>query len=77
MISLAIIPDSFHIMDIIQFNSYDVLSEFARGIFIDYVWAFELFSLLLTIVIVGFTLYSGKLKIENGKLTKKEDKGHV
>jgi len=77
MISLAMLPDSFHLMDIIQFNSYDVLSEFARGIFIDYVWAFELLSLLLTIVIAGFSLYSGKMKIENGKLTKREDKNNV
>ena len=60
MISLAMIPDSFHIMELQQFNSYDVISEFARGIFIDYVWAFELLSLLLTIIIAGFTLYRRK-----------------
>ena len=57
MISLAMLPDSFHIMEIVPFNSYDVISEFARGIYIDYVWAFELLSLLLTICIAGFTLY--------------------
>ena len=57
MISLAMLPDSFHIMEVVPFNSYDVISEFARGIYIDYVWAFELLSLLLTIVIAGFTLY--------------------
>ena len=57
MISLAMLPDSFHIMETVPFNSYDVISEFARGIYIDYVWAFELLSLLLTIVIAGFTLY--------------------
>ncbi len=56
MISLAMSPDSFHFMDIQQFNSYDVISEFTRGIFIDYVWAFELLSLLLTIIIAGFTM---------------------
>ena len=62
MISLAMMPDAFHFMEIQQFNSYDVLSEFARGIFIDYVWAFELLSLLLTIVIAGLTLFKGKYK---------------
>ena len=77
MISLVMIPDSFHLMEIQQFNSYDVISEFARGIFIDYVWAFELLSLLLTIVIAGFSLYSGKLKIEKKRLLKKGGEGHV
>ena len=60
MISLAMLPDSFHIMDSVPFNSYDVISEFARGIYIDYVWAFELLSLLLTIIIAGLTLFRGK-----------------
>ena len=53
-------PLTFHLMEIQQFNSYDVISEFARGIFIDYVWSFELLSLLLTIIIAGFTLISKK-----------------
>ena len=56
IISLAMLPDSFHYTELVQFNSYDVISEFARGIFIDYVWAFELLSLLLTIIIAGFTV---------------------
>ena len=62
MISFAMLPDSFHIMDLVPFNSYDVISEFARGIYIDYVWAFELLSLLLTIVIAGFTLFKNRSK---------------
>jgi len=68
MISLAMLPDSFHFMKIQQFNSYDVLSEFARGIYINYVWAFELMSLLLTIVIAGFTMIDKKHIKERGKL---------
>ena len=60
MISLAMLPDSFHIMENVQFNSYDIISEFSRGIFIDYVWAFELLSLLLTIIVAGFTMLSKK-----------------
>ena len=70
MISLAMLPDSFHIMEPVPFNSYDVISEFARGIYIDYVWAFELLSLLLTIIIAGLTLY----KRECVKLVKKGGK---
>ena len=51
------IPDTFHLMELQQTNSYDVLSSFARGLYMDYVWAFELLSLLLTIVIAGFTMF--------------------
>lgn len=57
MISLAELPDTFNIVELPQVNSYDVLSSFAKGIFIDYVWAFELLSLLLTIVIAGLTIF--------------------
>lgn len=77
MISVAMLPDTFHLMELQQFNSYDVISEFARGIFIDYVWAFELLSLLLTIVIAGLTLFSGKRKSKCGKLTEKGGKQNV
>ena len=77
MISLAMLPDSFHIAESVPFNSYDVISEFARGIYIDYVWAFELLSLLLTIIIVGLTLIIEKRKMKCGKLIKKEGKTNV
>jgi len=60
MISLAMIPDTFHIMNSVSFNTYDVISEFARGIFIDYVLAFELLSLVLTIIIAGLTMLQKK-----------------
>ena len=49
MMSLAMMPDTFHNMELVQVNAFDT-------IFIDYVWAFELVSLLLTIVIAGFGL---------------------
>ena len=67
MISLAMLPESFHLTEIQQFNSYEVMSAFARGIFMDYVWAFELLSLLLTVVIAGFSLFSGKVKFRKGE----------
>ena len=56
MMSLAIMPDTFHNMEIVHMNAYDTLRAFARGIFINYVWAFELVSLLLTMVIAGIGL---------------------
>ena len=56
MMSLAMSPDTFHTMELVQVNAFDTIRAFARGIFINYVWAFELVSLLLTIVIAGFGL---------------------
>ena len=35
---------------------FDTIKSFAKGIFINYVWAFELVSLLLTVVIAGIGL---------------------
>ena len=77
MISLVMQPFSFNFMELQQYNSYDVISEFARGIFIDYVWAFELLSLLLTIIIAGLTLFKGKCKVESGKLIKNRREQNV
>ena len=62
MISLAMMPDSFHFMELQQFNSYDVISAFGQGIFIYYVWGFELLSLLLTIIIAGIAMLDKKHK---------------
>ena len=56
MMSLAMSPNTFHNMELVQVNAFDTIRAFARGIFINYVWAFELVSLLLTIVIAGFGL---------------------
>ena len=46
----------FNIAENIQSTFYDVISAFAKGIFINYVWAFELVSLLLVIVIAGIAM---------------------
>lgn len=53
MMSLIITPDTFHTMELIQTNIFDNLKAFASGLFVNYVWAFELVSLLLTIAVVG------------------------
>ena len=55
--TIIMVPESFNKMDISQINSVDVMHAFAEGLFRDYVLAFELLSFLLTIVIVGFTVY--------------------
>ena len=58
--SISKFPQTFSFTELAQVNPYDVLSSFAGGIFIDYVWAFELLSLLLTIVIAGLTIFRKK-----------------
>ena len=63
MMSLAMSPNTFHNMELVQVNAFDTIRAFARGIFINYVWAFELVSLLLTIVIAGF----GLIKFRKGR----------
>ena len=60
MISLSILPDTFNLTEIPQVNSYDILSSFAKGVFINYVWSFELVSLLLTVIIAGLTMFKKK-----------------
>lgn len=63
IISLVIMPESFNIMPTNQVNAFDIISAFAKGVFINYVWAFELVSLLLTIVIAGIVMISNKRDI--------------
>ncbi len=60
LMSLAITPDTFNMTELVQVNAFDTLRAFASGIFINYVWAFELISLLLTIVIAGIGMIGGK-----------------
>lgn len=63
MISLVMLPETFRIMPLPQLNSFDVISAFAKGIFINYVWAFELVSILLTIVIAGISVFRGRRSV--------------
>lgn len=39
-------------------TSIQVINTFSRKIFIDYVWAFELVSIILTIIVAGLTLFN-------------------
>lgn len=62
MMSLVMMPDTFHIMETVQITAFDNISAFAKGIFVDYVCAFELVSLLLLIVIAGISMLDRKGK---------------
>lgn len=57
MTSVVITPDSFNFIGETPVSQYEVLQAFGRGIFVKYVWAFELLSVVLTIIAVGLTLF--------------------
>ena len=56
--SMLVVPDSF-CTDIINTNPQGAVSAIGQAIFVKYVWAFEIMSLLLTIVVIGFTMFRG------------------
>lgn len=60
--SLAMFPDVFNQCIHQEIGSYDVILTFAKGIYINYVWAFELVSLLLVIIIAGISMLSSYVK---------------
>lgn len=64
MTSLLINPVDFNTSDIEVNSSLQVLGAIAHGIFVKYVWAFELVSLILTIIVVGLTIF---VKKEDGR----------
>ena len=63
MISLIILPDTFNILEPVQTSSKEIIFAFSRGIFKNYVWSFELLSLLLTIVIAGLSMHNKKRRL--------------
>ena len=54
LMSIAITPIGFNSAEIIKVSFLQNISAITTEIFVKYVWAFELLSLLLTIIIVGF-----------------------
>ena len=60
MISLVILPDTFNYTELLQTSSYENILSFAKGIFVNHVFPFELISLLLTVTIAGLTLFKAR-----------------
>ena len=50
----------FNISENIENTSVQVLSAFSQGLFVNYIYAFELIALILTIIVVGITLFDKK-----------------
>jgi len=64
MMSLVMLPNTFSIQEIEQITAQDCITSFAKGIFNNYVYAFELVSILLTIIVAGLTLFRQKGRAE-------------
>jgi len=60
MTSNIITPDSFTYAESTNINSRSALFSFGQGLYINYVWAFELVSIILTIVVAGLTIFNTK-----------------
>jgi NADH:ubiquinone oxidoreductase subunit 6 (subunit J) len=58
--SLVINPTGFNIAEINNTTQVQVMNAFSRGIFVNYVLAFELISLILTITIAGLIIFNNK-----------------
>lgn len=57
MISLTVVPDEFDSNLISDINSYNNIRQFSSGIYLKYVLAFEVLSLILTIIAGGLTIF--------------------
>ena len=60
MMSLVLQPDTFNIQTLVQITAQDCIRGFAKGIFSNYVYALELVSVLLTIIVAGISLLDKK-----------------
>lgn len=63
MTSLVINPAGFNTSDEMGNTSLQVIGAFGHGIFVQYVWAFELVSLILTIIAAGLTIFNKEEEI--------------
>ena len=54
--SLVVNPVGFNVGEVMNNSATQVINTFSQGIFVNYVWAFELVSLILTIIVVGLAM---------------------
>lgn len=60
MTSMVMSSVGFNQVESIGNTSIQVMNAFARGLFVKYVWAFELVSVILTMIVVGLTFFNKK-----------------
>ena len=58
LISLTVMPTGFNIAENLGIYGTGTITAFGKGIYNKYVFAFEIISLILTIVVVGLTLFN-------------------
>ena len=57
MTSNVVVPNGFNITGCICQNPHSILTAFGEGIFLKYIWAFEIVAIILTIIVAGLTLF--------------------
>lgn len=62
MISFSLVPSGFNTVETLNSGKLNSISAFGTGLFVNYVWAFELVSIILTIIVAGFTMFKGGTK---------------
>lgn len=60
MISLVFNPSGFNIAEEFNISYQQMLGAFSQGIYVKYIFAFEIVSLILTIIVAGLTLFNKK-----------------
>lgn len=60
--SMIFVPESFNITDNFGQNFSVGILDYSNRIYVRYVWAFEIISVILTIVIVGLTMFKKGIK---------------
>lgn len=61
--SIAVNPDGFNVLctNLTDCGIYDSITIFANGIFIRFVFAFELISVILTMIAAGYTIFKRRV----------------
>lgn len=60
--SFVVVPLGFNIVEQVNTSALNSLTAFAKGIFVKYVFAFEIISIILTIVVAGLTIFKNEEK---------------
>lgn len=60
LISSVFYPEGFNIINPVETNPVGVIRAFSSGIFVKYVFAFEVISILLTIIVAALTMFQGE-----------------
>ena len=61
--SIMVVPNGFNLVEDLSFSSsLQVFTAISKSLYIKYVWAFELMSLILTIIVVGLTVLNKEEK---------------